>query len=95
MFGGCFVKKIEPGESLKFEYPENRALYDLIQVSASDIGFHWETELLMSKILYEVAKFTSDEDLLRALHLYDDSGLLEDRVRAHLSEIRKLAEESM
>lgn len=75
----------------KFESPETRKAYELIQMKSMDVGFTWNTEMLMSRILDAIFESETDKDIRSSLMYQFKSLKLVQAVFSHLAELKELA----
>lgn len=70
-----FFQKYYPNDidEPSFTDINNKKLYDILQVKSVDVGFHWDTDMLMGMILREVSMAETDEELQQAI-LYKSYG---------------------
>ena len=78
----------------EFTDDDNRALYRLLKVKSADIGYTWDTDMLMSQILRQAAKCEQADELVESVRTIRDTSILIDAVKPHANEIIEMGRKS-
>lgn len=65
-------------------------LYDLLQVKSADVGFFFNTEMLMLTILGDLANSETDEDFKQAVLYRKGGDLIWSKIEPHLDAVKQL-----
>ena len=85
-------KALQSEES--FSDPCAKKLYNIIQVTSDEIGFHWPTQMLMQQILGKIESNKNDDDLeADIMHSFSGGKKLWEGMKGHIKELREIADE--
>lgn len=78
-----------------FDDESAKSLYDILHIKSEDVGFHWNTNMLMLTLLTEIAECETMDDVKTHLFASHEpyGELLWNRIEPRMSEIRGLIEE--